>query len=40
MEEERPCAVGFRWRCNDELDENSIKDCFEYEKENEFDEYN
>ena len=33
MEEERPCAVGFRWRCNDELDENSIKDCFEYEKE-------
>ena len=32
MEEERPCAVGFGWRCNDELDENSIKDCFEYAK--------
>ena len=30
---ERPCDVGFGWRCHDELDENSIKDCFEYAKE-------
>lgn len=30
---ERSCDVGFGWRCHDDLDENSIKDCFEYAKE-------
>ena len=33
MEEKRPCDVGFGWCCHDDLDENSIKDCFEYAKE-------
>ena len=33
MEEKRPCDVGFGWYCHDDLDENSIKDCFEYAKE-------
>ena len=30
MEEERPCAVGFEWCRYDDVNENNIKECFEY----------
>lgn len=32
MEEERPCAVWFEWSRYDDVNENIIKECFEYAK--------
>ena len=32
MEEERPCAVAFEWCRHDDVNENNIKEFFEYAK--------
>lgn len=32
MEEERPYPVGFEWCRHDDVNENNIKECFEYAK--------
>ena len=32
MEEERLCAVRFEWSRDDDVNENIIKECFEYAK--------